>query len=154
MIRTADKADIPQIAEIFKQLHKRHCDLRQDYFKMPPDSFFTDELEKKLNDESCKVTVLEHNSSIAAYAVWCLLDRNSPELTPRKRLYIDQFAVRADFRKKGLGKRLMEYLRDIAQLENCRSVDLSVWCDNTEAVTFYKSLGFSPRTVNLEIKLK
>lgn len=39
MIRKAQKSDIPQLADIYKQLHTIHCNLRSDYYKMPEDDF-------------------------------------------------------------------------------------------------------------------
>ena len=154
MIRTAGKADIPRLAKIFKQLHKRHCDLRCSYYKMPTDDFFAEALEKKLADQNCRITVLEQNSSIAAYALWYLLEKNSPDLQPYKKCYIDQFAVHSDFRRQGLGKKLMAHLLGAARLGHCNSAELSVWCDNSEAVAFYEALGFTQRTANLELRLK
>ena len=50
MIRKAQKSDIPQLAEIYRQLHNVHCNIRSDYYKMPSEDFFTTDMEKLLKD--------------------------------------------------------------------------------------------------------
>lgn len=153
MIRKAQKSDIPQLAEIYKQLHTFHCNLRSDYYKMPEDDFFVTDLEDVLKNEEMTVIVSECNSEITSYAVIFYIDMDSPVNLPIKKCFIEQFAVNEKFRRKGMGKRLITYIKKLAAENNCQSVELGVWCENYNAVEFYSEMGFVPRTYKMEIKI-
>ena len=153
MIRKAQKFDIPQLAEIYKQLHTIHCNLRSDYYKMPEDDFFVTDLEDVLKNEEMTVIVSECNSEITGYAVIFYIDMDEIVNLPLKKCFIEQFAVNEKFRRKGIGKKLMNYVKKLAAENNCQSVELGVWCENYNAVEFYSEMGFVPRTYKMEMKI-
>ena len=150
MTINARKADLPQLTELYRQLHERHFLLRGDYCKMPSDEFFRSELEKKLDEENYRISVLEMSGSVT----WCIFDKSTEECQPYRKCCIEQLAVDARLRRKGLGGVLLEHIPEAARRENCNSTELSVWCGNSEAVAFYNRPGFTPRTMNMELKLK
>lgn len=153
MIRNAKKSDIPLLAEIYRQLHSIHCEIRSDYYKMPDDDYFITDMENILKNEEITVIVSEYNSEIAGYALIFYVDMDSPVNLPIKKCFIEQFAVNEKFRRKGIGKRLITYIKKLAAENNCQSVELGVWCENYNAVEFYSEMGFVPRTYKMEIKI-
>lgn len=154
MIRKAEKTDIPQMAEIYEELHLTHCKIRSDYYKAPPAGFYPSALEKQFEDDDNHIVVAEENGIITAYAIFFIFEKGDEICFDMKSCFIDQFAVRSACRRKGVGTQLMDYIRSFARNENCTSLDLGVWHENAAAMGFYKDFGFKPRTVKMELKLK
>ncbi len=55
-------------------------------------------------------------------------------------LYVDEVDVCADQRQKGVGKKIMQYLIDYAEVKGCEEVWLGTELDNHPANALYKSL--------------
>lgn len=154
MIRKAEKSDIAQMAEIYEELHLTHCEIRSDFYKAPPADFYPVALEKQFENGNNHIIVGEESGIITAYAIFFVFEKGDEICFDMKRCFIDQFAVRSSYRRKGVGTQLMDYIRSFAQKENCTALDLGVWYENATAMDFYKSFGFEPRTVKMELKLK
>ncbi|MGD9328991.1 MAG: GNAT family N-acetyltransferase [Cyclobacteriaceae bacterium] len=58
-----------------------------------------------------------------------------------KSLYLDDLYVRPSFRGRGIGKKLMNTVFDIAKKEKCNRVRWQVSKWNSEAIKFYKKIG-------------
>ncbi len=58
-----------------------------------------------------------------------------------KSLYLDDLYVRPSFRGKGIGKKLMNTVFEIAEKEKCNRVRWQVSKWNSEAIKFYKKIG-------------
>lgn len=57
-------------------------------------------------------------------------------------LQIANVAIHEDFRRRGLARRLIMHVCDLAQGRNCRVAHLEVRRSNTAALRLYESLGF------------
>ncbi len=64
-------------------------------------------------------------------------DLNDPESLEIERIY-----VREQYQGKGLGKVLINYSLDVARQRGKGYVWLGVWEKNTNAISFYKRMGF------------
>ena len=60
-----------------------------------------------------------------------------------KSLSINILAVDSHYRKQGIGKTLINSVKDKAKIQNFSSVSLTVWSDNVNAINFYKNQGFT-----------
>jgi diamine N-acetyltransferase len=58
-----------------------------------------------------------------------------------KSLYLDDLYVRPSFRGKGIGKKLMNKVFEIAKKEKCNRVRWQVSKWNSKAIEFYKKIG-------------
>lgn len=80
-----------------------------------------------------KYFVAELNNVIVGYiGSWFLSDL----------IHITTVAVHPDFRRRGIGEKLMNYILDIGKKENCRLCVLEVRVSNERAINLYKKLGF------------
>ena len=79
------------------------------------------------------------------YIATCDLVYDNPEYgtISGKRLYLSRLIVRKEYRKRGYGKALSEYVLSLAKEKGYNEIALGVDCDNTAAVKLYKKLGFS-----------
>ena len=62
---------------------------------------------------------------------------------PDKRLYISRIIVKKEFRGKGYGKKLMNYVIEFAKREKYNELSLGVNLDNYIALELYVNLGFT-----------
>jgi GNAT superfamily N-acetyltransferase len=60
----------------------------------------------------------------------------------RRYIVLEDLFVVGGARKRGLGKKLMDRLLQIARRRNCTGIRLSVWDRNPISVDFYKKLGY------------
>ncbi|MHA1555903.1 MAG: GNAT family N-acetyltransferase [Candidatus Heimdallarchaeota archaeon] len=81
-----------------------------------------------------------------------LLGFGPPFNFPRETLYIDQIGISVDFRRKGLGKKLMNFAIEKAIKIGCKKVKLDVIAKNEGAIALYNNLGFTITKTN-ETKL-
>lgn len=59
-------------------------------------------------------------------------------------LYLEDFFVRPEFRRMGVGRRLFERLAELASERGCKSIEFSVLHWNEPAMEFYRSAGATP----------
>jgi ribosomal protein S18 acetylase RimI-like enzyme len=57
-------------------------------------------------------------------------------------MFVNALAVCAEWRRKGVGARLLELANDDALATGFKSISLQVWCDNETARAFYEAAGF------------
>ena len=82
--------------------------------------------------------VVEYDGRVIGYVVpWFVVDE----------LQIANLAIHEDFRRRGLAKRLIAHLCEIAQQRNCKAAHLEVRHTNTAARQLYESLGFKTTAV-------
>jgi ribosomal protein S18 acetylase RimI-like enzyme len=86
-----------------------------------------------------------HAMRSVTYSIINALTGNTPSIpdeTEAGEFYLDSLAVISSFRGKGIGKQLIEAMRDKAFNEGHTSVGLIVDFDNPRAEALYTSLGF------------
>lgn len=67
--------------------------------------------------------------------------------------YINQFYVEDEYRKKGVGKALMDEVEKEAMKNKCSKIELNCWSFNQNALDFYYHLGYNNQRVILEKEL-
>lgn len=151
MIRMAENADITQIAEIFRQLHKKHYHMRPEYYNMPDIAYFEKSVAEMLEDKEKYLVVCDEGGKICGYAWYYIDEVRENELRKAcRRCFAEQLAVDESCQGHGVGKALVTYIKNAAREHNCFSIELGVWYDNYDAVDFYAAAGFTPRIYKLE----
>ena len=69
-------------------------------------------------------------------------------------MQIDQMGVVPEHQHKGIGKKLMHYIRDFCREKGIRRLQLSVWLDNEIAKSFYEQMGFEGYLLYMEMTIK
>lgn len=94
--------------------------------------------EKKVSDifknEPATVFIAELSEKFAGFIYF---------LTILDEIEIIDVGVDPDFRKQGIGKKLLQYMFDHALKKNIRRILLEVRADNPAAIHLYESLGFT-----------
>lgn len=72
------------------------------------------------------------------------------DLVPGERAFIGNVVIAGDRRRQGLGRRLVQYMLDIADRDyHLPEVRISVFCHNTPALKLYAGLGFEPYALDV-----
>ena len=61
---------------------------------------------------------------------------------PQKRLYLSRIIVKKEYRNKGIGKKLMNFIIEYAKSLKYKELSLGVNLDNYNALNLYVKLGF------------
>lgn len=67
----------------------------------------------------------------------------NPFTHPRKLAYIDQIGVTETCRGQGIGRKLMDYVINFANMLGFDWIELDVWSRNTRAKMAFEKIGFS-----------
>ncbi len=59
-----------------------------------------------------------------------------------KEVFISKLYIHKDFRRRGLGKRILDFIAEEARALGCTAMTLSVNKDNSDSIQFYTSYGF------------
>lgn len=145
--------DYPQVLRLFRQLHKIHSDLRPDFY-LASDTPITQEgyIEIFEDPENRVIGAMDGEKLVGmCFLFW--RERKNPLCVPRKLAYLDDICVDEDYRKQGIGEMVCQEAFRIAREKKAVGAELSVWDCNQGAVAFYRKLGFTNRTLNLELSL-
>ncbi len=77
-------------------------------------------------------------------AGFALFFHNYSTFLARPGVYLEDLFVKPEFRGKGIGRSLLQYLAGVAVERNCGRLEWSVLDWNESAIGFYKSLGAEP----------
>ena len=102
------------------------------------------ELEDRMRDwlaDEYRAIMYEHGGNIVAYALF----REQPE-----EIYLRQLFVVRDRRRQGIGRRALEILRSQVW-PNTKRLTVGVLVANTQAVAFWRAMGYADYSLELEI---
>jgi len=151
VIRKAKFTDIDRLSELLYEVHNLHAEGRPDIFQKGKQKYSKEDLESVLKNGKTPVWVAEEKRKVVGY-IFCIYEevKDHTSLTDRKTLYIDDLCVDKEFRQKGIGKALYNYVKMIAKSNGCYDVTLNVWNLNPGAIAFYEKLGLKPMKTYME----
>lgn len=151
VIRKAKFTDIDRLSELLYEVHNLHAEGRPDIFQKGKQKYSKEDLESVLTNGKTPVWVAEEKRKVVGY-IFCIYEevKDHTSLTDRKTLYIDDLCVDKEFRQKGIGKSLYNYVKMIAKSNGCYDVTLNVWNLNPGAIAFYEKLGLKPMKIYME----
>lgn len=136
IIRETSEADVPKIFTLIREL--------AEYEKLSYSVSANEELLRENlfgNNKYAYVVFAEYDGKIAGQALYFY---NFSTFKGKPGIYLEDLYVRPEYRKKGIGKALLNYLIELAKVKNCGRVEWVVLDWNQSAIDFYKSLGAEP----------
>ncbi|ADL18921.1 Putative acetyltransferase [Acidilobus saccharovorans 345-15] len=144
VIRNMTEADIDQVAELVVRLKGLNEEL-DPHFKVVPNIYdvVKEYLARSLKDENTVVLVAEDTSNkvIAGIIRFVIEDRLFYE--PRLKAQITDFYIRPQYRRKSLGKMLIDKTFEEARKRGAGIVTAIYPAGNSIADSFYTRLGFT-----------
>ena len=153
-IRFAEEKDLEQVNVIRRQVNTLHVNGKPKVFRPG----FSEELKNYVytafRDPLKKVVVCEKDGRVCAFAV--LLHTVKPESVHRlemRFLEINELGVDETCRRQGIGRALIDFIRDYAKKQGYDRMELNMWEFNEGALKFYEAVGFSTYRRYLEMQI-
>ncbi len=151
ILRPAQKADIPRLEVLLYQVHGVHAAARPDLFIPGCKKYTRPELEEILDHPQTRpIFVYESEGLVKGYCFCIHQEQTAASMQHVRTLYIDDLCVDEQFRGRGIGYALYEYVRDFARRNNYYNVTLNVWSCNPSAMRFYEKCGLAVQKVGME----
>jgi ribosomal protein S18 acetylase RimI-like enzyme len=140
-IRFSNEVDI--IAKLNEPVQELHKKLYSEYFKNYSYLETKWHIQKQLADENWKCLMAAYNNVDVGYALFFIREyKDNPFRNSYKGIHIDQISVLGEYRKKGIGKALMNEIYKYAEEKGATQIELLHWEKNEEAKLFYEKQGF------------
>ena len=147
-IRPAAAQDYDGLCEIITEVDEIHRQQCPHIFQKPPGPARERAyILERLADEDHGLFVAKVSGRVAGFLH--LVARDAPPipiLVPRRLAMVDSLVVRRDLRRAGVGRVLMERAEQWAREQGAAELELNVFEFNTDAIAFYRSLGYGTRT--------
>jgi diamine N-acetyltransferase len=128
IIRKATENDFPQVYNLIKEF--------SIFIKTPEKVAIT--LPQMIRDKDYfQCLVAMDGDNVIGFATWFFAYYS----WSGKAVYLDDLYVKAEYRGKSIGTRLMDTVFDIARQAECKKVRWQVSNWNQEAIAFYKKRG-------------
>lgn len=143
-IREVSTEDFPQLIALFNEFA---------HFQKTPDKMVNSVAQMQEEKDFFKAFVaINEEQEIIGYATYFF----TYHTWVGKSLYMDDLYVTQDYRKHGLGKRLLDTVIEVAKEANCNRMRWLVSDWNINAQEFYKRIGatIDHTEMHCELKLK
>ncbi|MGD6875168.1 N-acetyltransferase family protein [Bacillus infantis] len=154
LIRNVVQSDYESLLPLFRQVHEFHVFVRPDLYKENSIPVGREFFESQVIDRKQHIFVAVIANDIVGVAV--AKEEEVIENTfvkARKVLYIKSLCVSETHRKKGIGKKLTEYVFDFGRSLQVDSIELGVSEENAPAIEFYRSIGMTTKSRKMEFIL-
>ena len=142
-ITILQKKDPVTIAKLNRDVQEKHLELFPNSFKEYDYLSVLEAIKSFLDREESLSFIVYLQEEPIGYAT---LFKKKYEENPYRKSYtsivIDQMCVKKEFRRKGVGSRLVSTIRDFAKQQGIDKLELSVWNQHEEAKSFYIGMGF------------
>jgi len=139
-IRPARATDLSAMTSLLSQIVSVHYAVRPDIFR----AAYEYKIENFSEDENAPVFAAVDENAHVVGCLWCVImrERGNALKIDRDWLCIDDLCVSADYRKHGIGQRLVDFAVFFARQNGLSRIELNVYQDNENAVRFYERYGF------------
>ena len=90
-------------------------------------------IRELLKDSEKNVIVVRQDKQLAGFGIMTYADQNAN---------LDLLAVKSGFRRRGVGKRIVTWLEDVARTAGISNIYVQVRKVNRDAIKFYTQCGF------------
>jgi len=146
-IRLAKESDLPRILELYHELSmittkaEQHSSTSVDDYRRV--------FAEISNNPRRELLVAEYEGDVVGTLALFIIPNLSHGATPYA--LVENLVVNHKYRRKGIGKKLMEYSIARAKQEGCHRIELVSDRRRKEAHRLYRSVGFEPSAYGFRI---
>lgn len=149
-IRTMTHDDYPAIVVLELEVQAIHVE-GAPHRHIPFGVTSLESYREILADPTNNVVVAVDDGVIVGYMHYQVIHEPPGEWTyARHVVHVHSLTIKQEYRRKGYGERLMDYVTDVAREQGASHVTLDVWAFNQPAHAFYQRLGFTPTQILME----
>ena len=153
-VRFAREEELVRVNELRRQVNDVHVAGKPEVFKPGFGAELRDHIRTIWNDPRQEIAVAEVNGAVCGFAVLNHITRpENPFMFERDFLDVDEFCVDRNYRRQGIGDAMVRFIREYANEQGFRRLELNMWEFNRGALAFYESAGFSTYRRYMEIQL-
>lgn len=151
-IRRAQIKDIPAIIKLLSEVLELHAAIRPDIFKPGTTKYTNDELAKLIKDDHKPIYVAVNDEDEVLGYVFTQLQEQpfSTNMVQFKSLFIDDLCVDSAARSQGVGRALLDFVKEEGKRLGCYEITLNVWAGNDSAIRFYEKNGLKTKETTME----
>ena len=151
-IRHAAEKDVPIIVELNHALFQEDAGQRDPFMNLNwPQEEGHEYFSKLMRSERGLGLLAEAEGKVIGYLVGYL--RRSSSLRPVKMAELESMYVREAYRGQGVGQQLVQKFLEWARERGVERVSVTAYVANERAVAFYEKLGFTAKSLTLELGL-
>ena len=137
MIRKLKQEEISSIAKDYEEVMKKQFE------RVGEEPITKNKYEKILEENFEDSSMFVFDEKCIKAFIWFVKEENEINLE-------EVFSIE---RGKGYGKKLMNFLLDYAKREKIKRINIDVHFKNKDALKFFKTLGFTERTIELSLDI-
>ena len=155
-VRKAKIEDLDKMINILEQISNLHSENRPDIFKEKSREQIEKTLMETMNNQERKLIVATDDTmKIYGLLIYTIKEvKEHINLKDSKILWIEELGVDEKYRKKGIGKILMNEAEKIAKELDCRRMELNCWDFNENAIDFYEAIGMNTQRRIMEKRIE
>jgi GNAT superfamily N-acetyltransferase len=155
IIRTAEEKDFESFKTLNNEIQDIHYQVDSAIFKPVSEIIFSlDDYKIIIEKDKNKVFVACLNDVVVGYAFIENMHVNEDRLKyARNFILIHHLVVSKNSRNLGIGKLLIEAVRNFSKKINVPRIEIDVWNENSDAKVAYERFGFIPFRERLSIKV-
>jgi ribosomal protein S18 acetylase RimI-like enzyme len=142
-IRVVTEVDFEQVGIIFAEENRFDAELVPEIVQIADPIMTHEWFDDVLNDLEKNLFVAEIGKEVVGVARVELSNSvDDPIFRQRRFVHINDIAVAAAHRGRGIGRALMERIYHWARAQSITEIELQVWERNDRAIGFYEKLGY------------
>lgn len=145
------QTDWEKVNNLAIQVHELHVGWRPDIF-LSSKIVITQERFCELI-ENTQIFVAKENDEIVGYITFDIKERENPIMRFRKQLSIDAMCVDKTCRHKGIGTKLLEFVKEYGLKNNCTDLYLTVNEENIPGIKTYEKFGFRVKNIAYSMQI-
>ena len=151
-VREATPADLDAIVGFSHKLFQEDAGQRDPFMNLNwANEHGHDYFRPMIPDETFLCLLAEVEQSSVGFLIGYL--KNPSDVRPIHAAELHSMFVNEDFRSQKIGEALVRYFLNWAKENGTQRVSVSAYAANDRAIRFYKSLGFVPKSLVLEVGL-
>jgi ribosomal protein S18 acetylase RimI-like enzyme len=142
IITPASESHIPEIVELWKEFMDFHSAI-DPYFARNEEghSRFEEWVRELMKSDSALVSVALEDDKVIAYSL-SQINKRPPLFKKVDYGYIYDLAVKREYRRKGIGERMLGKIVEWFKSREINRIELMVLSENKTAFSFWKKHGF------------
>lgn len=157
VIRRATPGDVRELCQLLNEGDSYHAAALPTVFSRAKAPTWREPyLRERIADDDSVVLVADAGHELVGVVI-AILRRTSPEvpvLVQRRYAWVDTLVVREVYRRRGVGRALMEQVHRWALDHGVNEVELNVWEFNEGAIALYAALGYTTTSRRMRLVLR
>ena len=151
-IETPMIKDLKTIDKIALQVHECHVKWRPDIFEHTDSIISEEELTNMIGNN--EIYVAKTNERVVGYVILSSREGKKNGYRYRKELDIDAMGIDENYRNQGIGRQLLEFIKEYAKANNYTDLRLTVNEENENAKHLYEKVGFKVKNIAYSMKVR